>query len=129
MADSNEIDKAKKDAKNVIDNYENGLKKLNAAAQRNAEIAKEIKRLEEELKKNNRTIGRNRKFLLYASQVRLYNGLVRKFDLKSELDECKTEEDMFKLIDSIISRIVMEPLPKTDESSTEESSDEFSEEK
>ena len=46
MADSNEIDKAKKDAKNVIDNYENGLKKLNAAAQRNAEIAKEIKRLD-----------------------------------------------------------------------------------
>ena len=123
MADSNvtnSVEKAKKDAKNVIDNYENGLKKLNAAAQRNAEIEKQIKQLEDELKKNNRTIGRNRKFLLYASQVRLYNGLVRKFDLKSELDECKTEEDMFNLIDRLISRLVMEPLPKTDEFSPEE---------
>ena len=46
MADSNEIDKAKKDAKNVIDNYEEGMNKLNAAAQRNAEIEKEIKKLE-----------------------------------------------------------------------------------
>ena len=46
-----------------------------------------------------------------------------------KLDECKEEEDMFKLIDSIISRLVMEPLPKTDESSTEGTSDEFSVEK
>lgn len=129
MADSNVTNPAEAAAKNIIDNYEKGMKKLNEAAKRNAEIAKEIKRLEEELKKNNRTIGRNRKFLLYASQVRLYNGVVRKFDLKSELDECKTEEDMFKLIDSIISRLVMEPLPKTDESSSEELPDEFSEEK
>ena len=129
MADSNVTNPAEAAAKNLIDNYEQGMKKLNEATKRNAEIAKEIKRLEVELKKNNRTIGHNRKFLLYASQVRLYNGVVRKFDLKSELDECKTEEDMFKLIDSIISRIVMEPLPKTDESSPEEKSDEFSEEK
>lgn len=102
----------KKTVDGLINNSQKSLEKVDFAVRRNAEIKSQIIELQEEMYKNNRIISRNHKYVLYAGQKRLFEGLVGCLGLQSEVDMCRTNSEIVLLVDSILSALDVDSLKK-----------------